>query len=316
MTIKPKQFNTTNKTRSVPTDLFPGFTERRLDLSEQVEIAYLDNDLDANPPLVLLHGIFDSKITWFRLAERIAGYRLIAPDLVGHGFSSKPAFAARPLHERYSPDMQIEFLKAFIAALGLEEFILVGNSLGGGLALRLYLHHPELAKKIRGLVLISAAGYPQKLPGHVGELGGWQGRLMTRAPINTLVRWSGLLRLSTQKTLRRCFHDPAKIPPELIASTLAALKTAGIFRAYYLSALNLVPPDIAQFHQRFAEITCPTLILWGQQDRVLDPASAARFAADICNSEVNIFSDCGHGPQLEYPDEVARCIEEWLEKHR
>jgi abhydrolase domain-containing protein 6 len=313
MNVQPKQFDESNNKRSVATDLFPGFAENRLSLSEGTEITFLDNQLASGTPIVLLHGIFDGKITWFRLAEKIAGHRLIAPDLVGHGFSSKPAFATRPLHQRYSPDMQIEYLQEFISALQLHEFILLGNSLGGGLALRLYLHYPELAKKIRGLVLISSAGYPQKLPGHIRELGGWQGRLMTRGPVRALARASGLLRLSTRQTLQRCFHDHDKIPSELIDSASAALKTTGIFRAYHLSALNIVPPDIANFHQRFTEISCPTLILWGQQDRIIDPTSAARFANDIPDSAMHTFAACGHAPHLEYPDEVARRIEAWTQ---
>ncbi len=313
MTLKPKQFDESNNKRSVPADLFPGFAENRLSLSEGTEIAFLDNQPASGTPIVLLHGIFDGKITWFRLAEKIAAHRLIVPDLVGHGFSSKPAFATRPLHQRYSPDMQIEYLQEFISALQLHEFILLGNSLGGGLALRLYLRYPELAKKIRGLVLISAAGYPQKLPGHIRELGGWQGRLMTRGPVSALARWSGLLRFSTRQTLLRCFHDHDKIPSELMDSASAALKTSGISRAYHLSALNMVPPDIANFHRRFTEISCPTLILWGQQDRILDPASAARFASDIPDSEMHTFPACGHAPHLEYPDEVARRIEAWAQ---
>ena len=118
--------------------LFPGFAEYRLALADQVEMAYIDNGGGDHPPLVLLHGVFDNKATWFRLAARLAARRLIAPDLIGHGHSSKPTFAARPEHERYSPDMQVGYLAAFIAALDLDDVILLGNSLGGGLALRLY----------------------------------------------------------------------------------------------------------------------------------------------------------------------------------
>ena len=312
MTSKSKHLKTADKTSPDPLEIFPGFSRDRLNLCDQVEIDYLDNHLTTKPPLVLLHGIFDNKTTWFRLAEQLTAYRLIAPDLIGHGFSSKPSFAARPMTERYSPDMQTEYLIKFIDALQLDQFVLVGNSLGGGLALRLYLHHPDLIPKIRGIVLISAAGYPQDLPGHIRELGGWQGRLMTSAPIRTFAQWSGLLRFSAQKTMQHCFHDRNNIPCELMAHALAALETDGIFQAYHLSARNIVPDDIAYFHLHFAKIACPTLILWGQQDRVLDSAAARRFAADIPDSAMHLFNGCGHAPHLEYPQETARHIEAWL----
>ena len=309
MTTKPKQIAEPIKAPA----LFPECAEYRLALSDQIEMAYLDNHRPSpHPPLVLLHGIFDNKATWFRLATQLAGYRLIAPDLVGHGFSSKPTFGAQLAHQRYAPDMQAETLNEFITALKLDEMILVGNSLGGSLALRLYLRFPELAKKMRGLVLLAAAGYPQKLPGHLGELGGWPGRLLTLAPVRSLAHWSGLLRLATRHTFRRCFHNHKKIPPALIDTALAVLQTPNSLYAYHYSARNIAPPDLAEFHQHFAEVACPTLVFWGQQDHILHPHSARRFATDIPNAQLHLLEDCGHAPHLEYPDAVAQHIVRWL----
>ena len=294
--------------------LFPGFAEHRLALADQVEMVYLDNGLSGGPPLVLLHGIFDNKATWFRLAARLPSHRLIAPDLIGHGHSSKPTFATRPAHERYSPDMQVGYLAAFIAALDLDDAILVGNSLGGGLALRLYLDYPALAAKVRGLVLIDAAGYPHQLPAHVRTLGSHLGKLLTHAPSHTLARTFGLLRLATWRTLRRCFHDHGKIPPELAMVARAALETPNALYAYHYAARNLIPPDIATFHQRFGDITCPALVLWGQQDRILPVRSAQLFAAALPCADLHVFPSCGHAPHLEYPDETADCIERWIKE--
>ena len=295
--------------------LFPGFTEYRLALADQVEMAYIDNGGRGDqPPLVLLHGIFDNKATWFRLAARLPGHRIIAPDLIGHGHSSKPTFATHLAPERYSPDMQASYLASFIAALDLDDVILVGNSLGGGLALRLYLDFPALAAKVRGLVLIDAAGYPHQLPVHVRSLGSYPGKLLTYAPILTLARTCGLLRLATWRTFRRCFHDRSKIPPELATVAHAALETPNAAYAYHYSARNLIPPDIATFHQRFGDITCPTLVLWGQQDRILPVRSAQIFAAALPCADLHVFPNCGHAPHLEYPDETADYIEQWIEE--
>ena len=76
------------------------------------------------------------------------------------------------------------------------------------------------------------------------------------------------------------------------------------------------PPDIESFHLRFGEITCPTLILWGGQDRVLPPRTAYLFDTEIPNSKLHIFANCGHAPHLEYPIETAQRIEQWLKKDR
>lgn len=300
---------------SSSSSLFPRFAENRIALADQVEMAYIDNGGSGDhPPLVLLHGIFDNKATWFRLTARLPGHRILAPDLIGHGHSSKPTFAARPAHERYSPDMQVSYLAAFIAALDLADVILVGNSLGGGLALRLYLDFPALAAKVRGLVLIDAAGYPHKLPVHVHTLGSHLGKLLAHAPVHTLARTCGLLRLAAWRTFRRCFHDRRKIPPELATVAHTALETPNTAYAYHYSARNLVPPDVATFYQRFGDITCPTLVLWGQQDRILPVRSAQRFAADLPCADLNIFPNCGHAPHLEYPDETADCIKQWIKE--
>ena len=294
--------------------LFPRFAEYRIPLADQVEIAYIDNGKGDYPPLVLLHGIFDNKATWFRLTAHLPGHRILAPDLIGHGHSSKPTFAARPAHERYSPDMQVSYLAAFIAALDLDDVILVGNSLGGGLALRLYLDFPALAATVRGLVLIDAAGYPHQLPIHVRTLGSYPGKLLTYAPIHTLARTCGLLRLATWRTFRRCFHDRGKIPPELATIARAALESPNATYAYHYSARNLIPPDVATFHQRFGDITCPTLVLWGQQDRILPMHSAQRFAAALPRADLHVFPNCGHAPHLEYPDETADRIKQWIKE--
>ena len=294
--------------------LFPGCTEHRLAFADQVEMAYLDNGIADSLPFVLLHGVFDNKATWFRLAARLPGRRIIAPDLIGHGDSSKPAFTAHPTSERYSPDMQVGYLAAFIAALDLDAVILLGNSLGGGLALRLYLDFPALAANVRGLVLIDAAGYPHKLPRYLRALGSYPGKLLSYAPLHALARASGLLRLATWRTFRRCVHDPGNIPPALAAIARATLATPSTAYAYHYAARNLVPPDAATFHQRFGTITCPTLILWGQQDRVLPVRSAPRFAADLPCADLHIFPQCGHAPHLEYPAETAAYIEQWIKK--
>ena len=203
--------------------------------------------------------------------------------------------------------MQVGYLAAFIAALDLDDVILLGNSLGGGLALRLYLDFPALAAKVRGLVLIDAAGYPHQLPVHVRTLGSYPGKPAEPCPTPRLgpcLRSVALGRLAHLPTLLPT--TAAKIPPELATVARAALETPNAAHAYHYSARNLVPPDAATFHQRFGDITCPALVLWGQQDRILPVRSAQCFAAALPHSDLHIFPNCGHAPHLEYPDETAR----------
>jgi pimeloyl-ACP methyl ester carboxylesterase len=289
--------------------------ERRLTLSHGVEIAYLDNELqNEKPPLLLLHGIFDNKATWKPLSRHLHNRRIIAPDLVGHGSSSKNRLDHLPATARYSPDMQVEFVRDFIKALDLESFVLGGNSLGGGIALRLYLRFADIATKVRGLVLVAAAGYPQELPGHVQEMGGWIGSLLQKKIALKLAHGLGLMRLSTRITFRRCFYAAHKIPADLVNEALAALKTPDAFYAYQQSALNIVPPDIDEFHREFGRIACPALVFWGRQDRILHPLAARLFAAELPDAELHLFDQCGHAPHIEQVDETARLLTDWLQR--
>lgn len=300
---------------------FPDFQTRAVVVAdedgEEVQMIYLDNHLSsAAPTLLLFHGLFDNKATWILLGRELReDCRLVAPDLVGFGYSSKPLLGHHPEAYRYSPAMQIDYLERFIGRLGLEELILVGNSLGGGLALQLYLTRKELVDRLRGLILIDAAAYPQQLPGYVRELGGWLGALLN-TPLGRFVCFRlGLAELLVRRTFSRTFCDQRKIPAALVQEALAVMRTPNAFYAYRLAARNLVPPNHPVLVSRLREVTCPVLILWGWEDRIISPLNALRFQQDIPHARLHIFDQCGHAPHLEYPCEVANLIREWLQEH-
>ena len=284
--------------------------------NEELRVAYLDNQADSDAPcLLLLHGLFDNKATWSRLCDRLKNHcRIIAPDLIGCGHSSKPLLADRPESYRYSAAMHVDILERFIEHLGLDALILVGNSLGGGIALQLYLTCGRLAERTRGLILIDAAGYPQELPGHVRELAGWPGRLLDSRLFRFLLFHAGLMEYIVERTFRRAFHDPGRIPADLVEEAVTVLRIPHTFRAYRLAARNIVPPDHRRFIARYPEVTCPTLVLWGEKDRIVPSLFALRFKEDIPHATLHLFPDCGHAPQLEHPQETAVLIRDWLQE--
>ena len=108
-------------------------TKIPLALTEEVQLSYIDNHREsAQPPLVLLHGIFDNKSTWFRLASRLAEYRLIAPDLVGMG-DSDPLPDSGP--DRYTFDEHRRYFDGALEALGVDQRVILvmhdwGSALG------------------------------------------------------------------------------------------------------------------------------------------------------------------------------------------
>jgi pimeloyl-ACP methyl ester carboxylesterase len=276
-------------------------------LDKDIDIAYFDSGGQQHKPtLLFLHGVFDHKGTWNQLVEELPAYRAVAPDLVGHGQSSKPLLRQMAPQERYSPDMQAEYLSQFIEKLELESLVLVGSSLGGGIALRLYLDYPAVRAKTHALVLVAAAGYPQALPGHVHAMGHWLGRFLQSAAGGKLARSLHLADLAAHRSIQRCFYDRQKIPDQLYGAAIAALQHPNAFYAYRYSALNITPPDLDTFHSRFAEINCPTLVFWGRDDRVINPLAALRFAADIAGAELQVFDECGHAPHIECAPAVAQ----------
>ena len=300
---------------------FPDFQTHRTIIAregeEDLEVVYLDNhSTTTSPPLLLLHGLFDNKATWRDLCAHLNdSCRIIAPDLIGFGHSSKPRLPGHPLSARYSTEMHVDYLSRFIDHLDLDDLILAGNSLGGGIALRLFLTSPSLRARIRGMILVNAAGYPQELPGYIREMGGWVGTLMNLSLFRALCFRIGIVSRMVRGTFHRTFFNPEKVSDDLVDEAIAVLQTPDIFYAYQMAARNIVPPDHESLVARFKEIDCPTLILWGREDRIIPPLFALRFKEDISNADLHIFDRCGHAPHIEYSEQTADLIENWLAKH-
>lgn len=292
------------------------------DDGEPVHMAWEQaGDPQAELHILLLHGLFDNRRTWSHLMPQLAdaGYHVVAPDLVGFGHSSRPLLRHRAPNERYSVDCQVAWLRTFISKLALDNLVLVGNSLGGGIALRALCtpwpqspHSPS--PRIRALVLEAAAAHRQPVPIYAQLLTEWPGRLLLSHRVQHLCRVAGLTRWLAQRTFHQAFHDPTKIPAELVDHTLDILRLPHTMYAWRESARNLLPDDIDSFPERYRDIDIPTLILWGQQDRIVPPLFALLLEAEIPASTLQVFDECGHAPHLELPVETAVAIRDWLRR--
>lgn len=282
-----------------------------------IHMAYSEaGDPDAGPHILLVHGLFDHRGTWSYLIPHLAaaGFHVIALDLIGFGGSSRPLLTDLPVDERYSIDTQVGFLRTFITAVGFDDFVLMGNSFGGSVVLRALCTPWPQAPRIRALILESAVGRPQTVPPYIELLAGAAGRLLLHPWIWTLVLATGGARWLTQRTLRRAFHDPEKIPPDLLDAAVDVLRVPNTLYAYRESARNLVPQDINSFPDRFREIDIPTLILWGREDCIVPPIFGLLFEEEIANSTLHVFDECGHAPHLELPVETAVVIRDWMRR--
>ena len=180
----------------------------------------------------------------------------------------------------------------FMEALKVDRAILVGHSWGGGIAVDLALHHPERVEK---LILIDSTGYPPK-----SSLVAW---LLKLPGIGRF-----LLAASDRKTFENILKEKVFFNPGLVTKE----EVEGWMRPYYVRGAAQAALELRNYHFDMAEeirnISQPTLIIWGKEDKALPAEMAERFRQDIKNSVLQIIPNCGHNPQEEKPEEVNGLI--------
>lgn len=245
----------------------------------------------AGPPLVLLHGLASSIFTWKDVLPALAAHHdVLALDLPGFGGSDVPA-PARP--ERY-PDQVL----AVLAREGVGPATLVGNSLGGAVAVAVAARRPEA---VSGLVLLDAAGYnfaPEERPLLL--------RLVGFGPLGGLAEALPIRGALVEVGLRQVFHDGARVTRERVDEYRAPLLRPGAARhvqQLLAGAASLGFPGVIR------TVRVPTLVVWGREDRWIPVAHAERFARDIAGARVLVLEGCGHMPQEERPEETVRAVE-------
>jgi len=245
----------------------------------------------SGPAVVLVHGFASSLYTWKDVIPALsAGHDVVALDLPGFGESDQP------------PDLSFEdFPRAVLGLmdhLGIEKAALVGNSLGGATAAMVAADRPE---RVDALALIDAAGFnlgPAERPRMVSLAMSRAGSLFARLPGKRLV---------VEASLRQVFHDASHITPERLSEYLAAANRPGTFPA--IRSLGASPGDRpAVVAQSLPRIAARTLVLWGDDDRWIPIAHADRFVAAIPGARKVVIPACGHVPQEEKPEEVARLL--------
>ena len=254
-------------------------------------------------PLILIHGFGASAYTWRLLGPKLAeNHQVFTIDLKGHGFSDKPRDG------KYAVSDQADMVAAFIKDRRLHQVVLIGNSMGGAIAIVTYFKmRQETPAPIKGLVLIDSAGYPQKMPFFIS---------MARHPWLSALG-SKLLspRFVTGMVLRKCYYNRDKITEDMIDTYAFYGSLPGASEAVRQTAVQIKPADMAAIIARYKTIKVPTLIIWGQEDKVVPLAVGRNFKRDIPDSELVIIPRCGHIPQEEEPLETRRLIEEFLKKH-
>lgn len=244
-------------------------------------------------PLILIHGFGGSKDNWIYFAKALTPqYRVIIPDLPGFGDSSKPQ------DKSYSIKEQVKRVDQFLAALKINKAHFVGNSMGGSIAGMYSITYPQ---KVKTLALFDTGGVMSPIKSELF--------LLREKGINPLVvKETG----DFDRLLRMNFYTPPRIP-SIIKKYLAsqAIEAAPMNELIFG---ELSRGDMWTLGDNLDKIQAPTLIVWGDSDKILHVSTVDILKKNIKNSTVVIIKECGHVPMLEKPRETAAAYRAFLEK--
>lgn len=257
-------------------------------------VVYSEGGKDNAEPVVLVHGFSASADTWNRMAAQLTKrYHVIAPDLPGWGESTRLDSAS------YGYTAQLQRLHDFFQQLGLRRFHLVGHSMGGCLSAGYAARYPD---EVITLALIAPHGVtePQQseLAACVARGDNW---LVVSSP-------EGYERLMNNLFVQRPYIPRAVLKYVAQQTVRRSAKTQQIF-----DEIQAIDPPLLE---RLGQINVPTLIVWGDDDKLIHVSAAEVFRNAIGNSEVLIMSKTGHMPLLENVKQCGSAYAAFLDKQR
>lgn len=251
-------------------------------------------------PMLFIHGLGGSTYSWRYMIDPFKqNYQVILIDLRGQGKSPKPK------DKNYSIIEQGRLLQEFIVEKNLRNLIIVGNSYGGGVSLLLAIELlKETPTRLAKLVLIDSGGYPDHLPLHL---------IILRTPvIGELAVYLIPPKVQSYIVLHAAYHDPCKITWEQVKKYAKPISDKGGRHALLQLGRQAIPADILDWIAQYPDIKVPTLILWGDDDRVLPRLIGKRLNCAIPYSELHLIKDAGHIPQEEEHTRVICQITKFL----
>lgn len=231
-------------------------------------------------PMIILHGLMGSLSNFRGVMEYFPsyGYRVIIPEL--------PIYT-RPLLKTTVKSFA-KFLERFIAFKGLEEVILLGNSLGGHVGL---LYTKMFPKMVKGLVITGSSGlYENAMGDGYPKRGDYE---------------------FVKKKAQAVFYHPEVATKEIVDEVFATVND----RRKLLKTLTIAKSAIRHnMAKDLPHIYTPTCIIWGKQDAVTPPKVAEEFHALLPDSDLFWIDQCGHAPMMEHAEEFNAILKAWLEK--
>ena len=258
-----------------------GLRERRVDVGD-ARLAVLEGGPADAPAVVLLLGYTADRVVWMRFAKHLVrDHRVVIPELAGHGasgFTSGTGFSA---------PAQARRVVAVLDHLGVDRAHVAGNSMGGFVAATLALAHPE---RVISLLLSDAVGVASPEPSEV--------ELLLREGRNPFL-------LDDVAAFAEFYAMTMARPPYVPGFVRAAIAEDYVSRRDDFEEIFADFFGVATLDDRLGEITAPTLVMWGEQDRLVHPSTAQVWADGIAGARSVRYPDVGHMPMLEMPRRTA-----------
>ncbi|HEX7333519.1 MAG TPA: alpha/beta hydrolase [Pyrinomonadaceae bacterium] len=278
-----------NKCRDV---VFHSDCSRFIDV-DGVRVHYQEAGDENGPALVLIHGFASSTLVWSKVFLKLAeaGYRVIALDLLGYGYSAKPR------NGEYTIAGQAKLLTRLLDCLGIPRAIFVGSSYGGAVAATCALDHPDRVEK---LILVGTVNNNRPLEFTLMRLFG--SPLFGDVVSPLLIGSRRLLR----RRMKRVYDRHAWVMDERrVDARHLPLRAAGTQRAIIRTVRGW---DAERISRDAHLITQPALLIWGENDREIPLADGERLHEEIPGSRLIVFLECGHLPHEEYPETFTNVV--------
>ena len=276
---------------------YAGSASHFVDLPGDLHVHYEEEGESGLPLLLLLHGFGDSYTSWDGWVRELEGkFHIIRLDFPGHGLTRAPQ------GYQLGGEGLADLVDGFAARLSLPKFAVAGNSMGGAVAWQLAVRHPE---RIDALILVDAAGFPnEKPPAQIPLAFRFLRYRLGRALLRNIDN-----RPLIDEGLKTDVYDKSVITPALL-DRWAEFQRAPGHRAILMS---VNPGGFAHASAALLQgISEPTLVLQGENDVLVEPASARKFAAAIPGAKLILYPRVGHLPQIEIPRRSAADVAAFL----
>lgn len=247
--------------------------------------------------LLFIHGFSASTYSWRENLEPLSkNFHAYALDLKGFGYTAKPA------ESNYTLDAQAQLVADFMDTLKIKSAVLIGNSMGGAISMKVALAHPE---KVEKLVLVDSAGVSEGI-----VMFGVLGKNISANSLSKTLNYLFMNEHTIKSIIKSLYVQKNLKTDEVAEGYVKPFRTPGIEDAFAEMVKGFVQDD--DLPKRIPEIKIPTLIVWGENDTIIPVTAAHKFNELIKGSKLIIYPEAGHMPMEEHPAEFNKAISEFI----